>query len=104
YLSVLGIIYFYPKFNAVLNSNNSVLKTLWSYISISLAAQLATFPLVTYYFYFFRSISCRQIFLYYYQQPSYFTLVFSYYCCRAVGCSMGYRGSSKRAYRSQRAA
>lgn len=53
YLSVLGIIYFYPKFNAVLNSNNSVLKTLWSYISISLAAQLATFPLVTYYFYFF---------------------------------------------------
>lgn len=53
YLSVLGIVYFYPKFYLAPGFSNPILKTLWSYISISLAAQLATFPLVTYYFYFF---------------------------------------------------
>ncbi|MFB5944379.1 ComEC/Rec2 family competence protein [Albibacterium profundi] len=53
YLSVLGIVYFYPKFNSILRNKNSIIQTLWSYMSISLAAQLATFPLVTYYFHFF---------------------------------------------------
>lgn len=53
YLSVLGIVYFYPKINLLVGSKNPILSALWSYVSISLAAQLATFPLVTYYFYFF---------------------------------------------------
>src|SRR5690606_29564233 len=53
YLAVLGIVVLYPKLNALLSIKNQLLAKIWSYAMLSVAAQLATFPLVLYYFHFF---------------------------------------------------
>lgn len=53
YLAVLGIVFFYPKLNSLYKFNNKLLSTLWSSAAISVSAQIATFPLVLYYFHFF---------------------------------------------------
>ena len=53
YLSVLGIVYLYPKLNAWVVIKNKILSILWSYTAISVSAQLATFPLVLFYFHVF---------------------------------------------------
>lgn len=53
YLAVLGLIYFYPKIYNLLFIKNWLGDKIWSYIALSLAAQLATFPLGMYYFHQF---------------------------------------------------
>lgn len=53
YLSVLGIVYLYPKLNTLMIIKNKILATLWSYSAISISAQLVTFPLVLFYFHVF---------------------------------------------------
>ncbi len=53
FLAVLGIVFFQPKINNLVVLKNKILKFLWSLISVSIAAQLATFPLTVYYFHQF---------------------------------------------------
>lgn len=50
YLALLGIIYLYPKAKNLYKGENVVLKWIWSYSALSIVAQVATFPLVIYYF------------------------------------------------------
>jgi competence protein ComEC len=53
YLSVFGLVYLQPKINHWFHFKFSVFNKLWSALSLSLAAQLVTFPLATYYFHQF---------------------------------------------------
>ncbi|MDP4206685.1 MAG: ComEC/Rec2 family competence protein, partial [Bacteroidota bacterium] len=46
YMAVIGIVYYHPQINNWLSPKNGVLKWLWATISISLAAQLGTFPII----------------------------------------------------------
>ncbi|MCU0445702.1 MAG: ComEC family competence protein [Microscillaceae bacterium] len=50
YLAVLGIVYIQPKIYRLWEVNNYYLDKTWELISVSLAAQLLTFPLGLYYF------------------------------------------------------
>jgi competence protein ComEC len=53
YLAVIGIVFFHPKFHALLVIENKYIDMLWSLVCVSFAAQLATFPLSIYYFHQF---------------------------------------------------
>jgi competence protein ComEC len=53
YLAVCGLVYFHPKFYHSLYFRNKFIDYTWSYSALSLAAQLATFPLSLYYFHQF---------------------------------------------------
>ncbi|POY36013.1 hypothetical protein C3K47_12480 [Solitalea longa] len=53
YIAVWGIIYFQPKIYSWVYTENKLLNYVWSMTSVSLAAQLATFPLSIYYFHQF---------------------------------------------------
>jgi competence protein ComEC len=53
YMAVLGIVYLHPKIYQAIDFNNSFADKAWEYTSISLAAQLATFPLCLLYFHQF---------------------------------------------------
>ena len=53
YLAVLGLVYFHPIIFNVLYIKYKLLEHLWSYCALSIAAQLATFPLSIYYFHQF---------------------------------------------------
>jgi competence protein ComEC len=53
YLAVCGLIYLYPKIYYLFYSRNFVLDKLWSSSALSIAAQLATFPVSLYYFHQF---------------------------------------------------
>jgi competence protein ComEC len=55
FLAVSGIVYFYPKINRILYFKNKLLQKGWSLCSVSIAAQLTTFPLALYYFHQFPS-------------------------------------------------
>ncbi|NLU39887.1 MAG: ComEC family competence protein [Bacteroidales bacterium] len=59
YLAVASIVFFQPKFSALITTKNKASKYLWDLITVSLAAQLGTTPI---------SI------LYFHQFPSYFLL------------------------------
>ena len=50
YLAVLGIVFLYKKIHLWLNPKNWLLKQIWGLTAVSLAAQLATFPLGLLYF------------------------------------------------------
>jgi len=50
YLAVLGIFAFYKPLNEVINQKNRVVSWTWPILAVSVAAQLATFPLACYYF------------------------------------------------------
>ncbi len=50
FLSVWGILFFQPKFNALYSPANKVAKYVWNLFTVSISAQLAVFPLVLYYF------------------------------------------------------
>ncbi|WPP49933.1 ComEC/Rec2 family competence protein [Catalinimonas niigatensis] len=50
YLAVLGIVYLQPKIYRWFNPENRWLDWLWGLTAVSIAAQLATFPLGLYYF------------------------------------------------------
>ena len=53
YLAVIGLVYFHPIIFNVLYIKNKLLEHIWSYCALSIAAQLATFPLSVYYFHQF---------------------------------------------------
>jgi competence protein ComEC len=53
YLAVLGIVYFQPKFAQLLSPKTWILKKVWEITCVSVAAQLATFPLGLLYFHQF---------------------------------------------------
>jgi len=53
YLAVLGIFAFYQQFNLLLADSKKAIAWIWSIFAVSIAAQLATFPLASYYFKFF---------------------------------------------------
>jgi competence protein ComEC len=50
YVAVLGIFAFYKPFNDLINPSNKIFAGIWSILSVSMAAQLATFPLACHYF------------------------------------------------------
>ena len=53
YLAVLGLIYLYPKIQQLFYFKNRIASTLWSWVAVSIAAQIATLPLSLYYFHQF---------------------------------------------------
>ncbi len=53
YLAVIGIIFLYQKINNWFYLKNRLLREMWSIASISIAAQLATFPLALFYYHQF---------------------------------------------------
>jgi competence protein ComEC len=53
YISVLGLVYLQPKISSWFTFRHRLLNKLWSAVSLSLAAQIATFPLAVYYFHQF---------------------------------------------------
>lgn len=53
YLAVAGIVYMQPKVYRWILAPNKVLDYLWQITSVSIAAQIATFPLALYYFHQF---------------------------------------------------
>jgi len=50
YLAVLGIFSFYKPLDSIINPGNKIISWVWSILSVSMAAQLATFPLASFYF------------------------------------------------------
>ncbi len=50
YLAVLGIFAFYKPMNDLASPGNRILSWIWPVLAVSMAAQLATFPLASYYF------------------------------------------------------
>ena len=53
YLAVLGIVYLQPKLYNLYRTSNWLLDKIWAITTVSIAAQLATFPLGMYYFHQF---------------------------------------------------
>lgn len=53
YLAVLGIVYFQPKFNTLLCFNSWLPRKIWELTTVSISAQLTTFPLALLYFHQF---------------------------------------------------
>lgn len=53
YLAVLGIVSIQPGLYHLLNVKNKILDKVWALLTVSIAAQLATGPLATYYFHQF---------------------------------------------------
>ena len=50
YVAVLGIFAFYKPFNDLISAPNRLATGIWSILAVSMAAQLATFPLASHYF------------------------------------------------------
>ncbi len=53
YAAVTGLVYFQPKIYQMIYCKNKLLDLSWNYCALSLAAQLATFPISIYYFHQF---------------------------------------------------
>lgn len=53
YMAVWGIVYFQPKLSYYYQPKNKILREIWLIISVSITAQLATFPLGVFYFHQF---------------------------------------------------
>jgi competence protein ComEC len=53
YIAVISIIYFHPKIYSMLSIQNKWLRKIWSLAAVSIAAQIAVFPVVLYYFHQF---------------------------------------------------
>lgn len=53
YAAVLGIVYLQPKLYKLLFFNNTILQKIWAITCVSIAAQIATFPMSLYYFHQF---------------------------------------------------
>lgn len=50
FLAVIGIVFIYPRLYKILQFNNALISKIWSLTCVSIAAQIATFPLSIYYF------------------------------------------------------
>jgi len=55
YLAVVGIVFLQPRIYGWINSKNWLIDKAWQISSVSIAAQIATFPLSLYYFHMFPS-------------------------------------------------
>ncbi len=55
YLAVISIVFFQPKFENLIEVNPFILRWSWKLFTVSLAAQVGTFPLAVYYFHQFPS-------------------------------------------------
>ncbi|MGB1039940.1 MAG: ComEC/Rec2 family competence protein [Flavobacteriales bacterium] len=53
YAAVIGIVYLQPKLNRLFFFKNIILKNIWAITCVSIAAQIATFPLSLHYFHQF---------------------------------------------------
>lgn len=53
YTALFSIVLFQPKLKGLLPVNNKILKYFWEIITVSIAAQICTFPLILYYFHSF---------------------------------------------------
>ena len=53
YIAVISIVFFYPKIYSLISMNNTILQKIWSLAAVSIAAQIAVFPVVMYYFHQF---------------------------------------------------
>ncbi len=53
YLALLGIIYFQPKIYRLIQIGNPILDKIWALVTVSLSAQVLTFPISLYYFHQF---------------------------------------------------
>jgi len=49
-VAVIGIVFFQPKIASIIKVKNKVLNWIWQLTSVSIAAQIATFPFCIYYF------------------------------------------------------
>ena len=56
YLAVFGIIYLHPKIYTLLTSSNKIWNRVWEITSVSISAQVATFPLAALYFHKFPNL------------------------------------------------
>lgn len=50
YSAVFGIVFLQPKLSELIRAKNKILNFFWSLLTISVAAQIATFPLISLYF------------------------------------------------------
>ena len=50
YSAVFGIVFLQPKLEKLIFVKNKLIRFFWSLITVSIAAQIATFPITTYYF------------------------------------------------------
>ena len=50
YTAVFGIVFLQPKLDKMIFVRNKILKFFWMLVTVSLAAQIATFPITSYYF------------------------------------------------------
>lgn len=55
-LAVFGILFFYPKIYNLITVKHYILKKIWAISSVSLAAQLTTFPISIFYFHQFPNL------------------------------------------------
>jgi competence protein ComEC len=53
YIAVIGIVYLQPKIHRMIQTDNWLLEQIWTITAVSIAAQIATFPLGLYYFHQF---------------------------------------------------
>ncbi|MCW3085394.1 MAG: ComEC/Rec2-related protein [Bacteroidetes bacterium] len=53
YIAVIGIVYIQPKLNVLYEPGNWLMEQVWTITSVSIAAQIATFPLGLHYFHQF---------------------------------------------------
>ncbi len=53
YTALFSIVLFQPKLKGLLQVNNKMLKYFWEIMTVSIAAQICTFPLILYYFHSF---------------------------------------------------
>ncbi|WP_026898501.1 ComEC/Rec2 family competence protein [Daejeonella oryzae] len=53
YLAVIGLVYLHPKIYHSFHVKNKFVNSVWNYSALSIAAQLATFPISIYYFHQF---------------------------------------------------
>jgi len=50
YSAVFGIVFLQPRLSSIFKTKNKILKFIWSLLTVSIAAQIATFPLTSFYF------------------------------------------------------
>ncbi|PKQ64993.1 hypothetical protein BZG02_03910 [Labilibaculum filiforme] len=55
YLAVVSIVFFQPQFDKLIYVGNPILKKFWQLTTVSIAAQIGTFPLAIFYFHQFPS-------------------------------------------------
>ncbi|HPS13626.1 MAG TPA: ComEC/Rec2 family competence protein [Prolixibacteraceae bacterium] len=53
YMAVISIVFFQPRFSALIKTKNGITKYLWDLLTVSIAAQLGTTPVSIYYFHQF---------------------------------------------------